>query len=68
MATDGIDEENGIVDVYKLLPKRGDSIMIVNCGDHFEVRHHKWAVQQVPAIELTPHDIECLKQGRITWN
>jgi hypothetical protein len=68
MATDGIDEERGIVDVYKLLPEQGDSIMIVNCGDHFEVRHHKWSVQSVPPIELTPYDIECLKQGLITWN
>ena len=68
MATDGIDEENGIVDVYRLLPEQGDSVMIVNCGTHFEVRHHRWSVQQVPTMELTPHDIELLKQGRIRWH
>ena len=66
--TDGIDEKNGIVDVYKLLPKRGDSVMIVNCGTHFEVRHHSWDMDDRPAIELTEQDIELLKQGLITWN
>lgn len=68
MAADGIDEENGIVDVYKLLPDCGDSVMIVNCGDHFEVRHHKWSLNPVPPIELTQQDIELLKRGLITWN
>ena len=63
--TDGINEETGTVNVYKLLPDAGDSILIVNCGDHYEVRHHTW---KPSSLELTPDDIDKLKQGRIVWN
>ena len=65
---DGIDEETGMVDVYTLLPKAGDSVMIVNCGDHFELRQHTWAVQNAPPLYLTDEDITRLKQGSIVWN
>ena len=65
MSRDGIDEKTGTVDVYKLCPQQGDSIMIVNCGTHFEVRHHHW--EQSPLV-LTEQDIEMLKRGQITWN
>ena len=65
MKGDGIDEVSGTVDVYKLCPEPGDSIMIVNCGTHYEVRHHHWEPQP---MTLTPEDIELLKQGLITWN
>jgi len=68
MNEDGIDEKTGLVDVYTLLPKPGDSVMIVNCGDHFELRHHSWSVTGVPPLVLTDHDIELLKQGIVTWN
>jgi hypothetical protein len=64
----GIDEKNGTVNVHELLPDPGDSVMIVNCGDYYEVRHHKWSVGATPAICLTDEDIEHLKQGSITWN
>jgi hypothetical protein len=65
---DGIDETTGKVDVYRLCPNPGDSIMVVNCGDHFELRHHSWSVNEEPPIFLTELDIELLKQGLITWN
>ncbi len=65
MAGDGIDEVTGKVDVYKLCPEKGDSIMIVNCGTHYEVRHHHW---DLPPLLLTDEDIERLRRGQITWN
>ena len=65
---DAIDEETGQVNVFELLPEAGDSVMIVNCGDHFEVRHHRWRVNHSPQIFLTDEDIELLKRGQITWN
>ena len=63
--SDCIDEKTGTVQVYKLLPNPGDSIMIVNCGDHFEVRYHHW--EEHP-VELTLQEIEDLKRGHIIWN
>lgn len=63
--SDGIDEKSGTVNVYKLLPEPGDSLMIVNCGTHFEIRHHHWSK---PPLALTDEDIEKLKQGSIVWN
>lgn len=63
--SDGIDEKTGMVNVYQLLPEPGDSLMIVNCGTHFEIRHHHWTT---PPLVLTEQDIEKLKQGLITWN
>lgn len=64
--SDGIDEKTGTIDVYKLCPEEGDSIMIVNCGSHYEVRHHHW--DSVPPLFLTEEDIEMLKRGQIKWN
>jgi len=68
MKVDGIDDKTGLVDVFTLLPKPGDSVMIVNCGDHYEMRQHSWTVTGAPPLLLTDHDIEQLKQGIITWN
>lgn len=65
MSKTGIDEKTGTLDVYRLCPEMGDSIMVVNCGTHFEVRHHHWEQQPFGLTEL---DIEYLKQGLITWN
>ena len=65
MSRDGIDQETGTVNVYKLLPNPGDSLMIVNCGTHFEIRHHHWEPQ---ALTLTDEDIERLKAGTIVFN
>lgn len=62
---DGIDEATGTVDVYSLCPNPGDSIMVVNCGSHFEVRHHHW--EETP-LNLTDKDVTNLRQGLITWN
>ncbi len=62
---DGIDEESGTVNVYALCPEPGDSVMIVNCGETFEIRRHRWDVN--PLI-LTDHDIDNLKSGRIIWH
>jgi hypothetical protein len=65
---DGIDRDKGIIDVYRLLPKRGDSLMIVNCGSHFEVRQRSWSQTREPPLLLTEEDFESMKQGTITWN
>ena len=64
-AADGIDKANGTVDVYKMCPEPGDSIMIVNCGTHFEVRHHHWVNSP---FSLTEEDIEDMKSNKIVWN
>lgn len=60
-----IDEDTGDVNVYELLPNEGDTIIITNCGNHYEIKYHHWSV---PPLLLTEADIELLKQGRITWN
>ncbi len=65
MADDAFNEETGMIDVYKLLPEQGDSVMVVNCGDHFEIRHHHFGPEP---LLLTDQDIELLKRGHITWN
>lgn len=65
MSKDGIDEHTGTVNVYKLCPEAGDTIMIVNCGTHYEIRHQHW--EQTP-LGLTDQDIEFMKQGLIVWN
>lgn len=62
---DGIDEMNGTVDVYKLCPKPGDSITVINCGTHYEVRH---AHYEVRPLYLTDEEIEALKAGTIVFN
>ena len=53
------------MNVYKLCPEVGDSIMVVNCGDHFELRHHHWMTEP---LLLTDEDITKLKQGILTLN
>jgi len=63
-----IDEEDGTVNVYKLLPNPGDSVMIVNCGNRFEIRHHSWVEGEGGMLMLTEEDIDKLTAGRIVWN
>lgn len=63
----GIDEDTGTVNVYDACPNKGDSVMIVNCGDHFEVRHHTRETVTQAAV-LTEDEINRLKQGHITWH
>lgn len=58
----GINEEDGIVEVFKVCPREGDSVLIVNCGDHFEVR------QRSGDAILTDEDIRRLTQGQVTWH
>ena len=65
VASKGIDEKTGLVNVYELLPRPGDSITIINLGSHFEIRHQHY---ESPPLILTDADIENLKQGRIVWN
>ena len=62
----GIDEDSGTVNVYAACPNKGDSVMIVNCGDHFEVRHH--SRQLPPEATLTDDELRRLHQGQITWH
>jgi hypothetical protein len=48
------------------IPNEGDSIMIVNCGDHYEMHSHSW--QQPSPLILTDEDIAALTAGKVTWN
>jgi len=63
--SDGIDKEKGTLNLYELLPLAGDSLMVVNCGTHYEIRHHHWGL---PPLLLTNEDIDKLRAGAITWN
>jgi len=63
--SNGIDEKTGVINVFKLCPEPGDSIMIVNCGTHFELRHQHW---EPVTLSLTEEELEGLRQGIITWN
>jgi hypothetical protein len=62
---DGIDRDNGTINVYELLPEKGDSLTVTNCGTHFQLQHQHWTT---PPLGLTDNDIENLKQGLIIWN
>lgn len=68
MSRHGIDEDEGTVNVYKACPKEGDSVMIVNCGDHFEVRHHSRTIPTTTEAALTEDDISQLQLGTIIWH
>lgn len=68
MSDRGIDTKNGIIHLYEVIPNEGDSVMIVNCGDHLEFRQHSWQDSAVPPIFLTEEEIDWLREGRITWN
>lgn len=65
MSNKGINQHTGDVNVYELLPEQGDSLMVVNCGTHFEIRYHRW---ESPPLTLTDEDIDGLKEGRIKFN
>jgi len=65
MSGDGIDEKTGTLNVYQLLPEQGDSLMVVNCGDHYEIKRHRWTIEP---IFLTDEDIAYLKAGTIVWH
>ena len=59
------DEKHGRINLYEMLPQKGDMLVVQNCGDHFEINHHHWSQ---PPLLLTEVDIDLLKQGLITWN
>lgn len=61
-----IDQMTGDVNVYDLCPEKGDSILVVNCGTHFEIRYHRWQIGE--PVALSDEDIEDMKHGRITWH
>ena len=63
---DGIDRKKGTINLYELLPEKGDMLTITNCGNRFEIRHQHWELNS--GIYLTDEDIENLKQGSIVWN
>ena len=65
MSDDGIDRKNGTVNLYIICPLPGDSVQIVNCGTHYEVRHRHWEPEP---LMLTDDDIEQLRSGEITWH
>jgi hypothetical protein len=64
---DVIDEETGMIDVYGLLPNQGDSVLIVNCGSHFELRASS-GLHYPAGLTLTAEEIERLKERRIVWH
>jgi len=66
LMTAGIDKETGTINVHELLPNLGDSLMIVNCGDHYEMRESHYEL--VPEIALTEEEIRCLQAGMVTWH
>lgn len=65
VSDDPIDQKTGNVNVYMLCPEPGDSVMIVNCGTHYEVRQHSWEPRP---LYLTDEDIERIKHGEVTWH
>lgn len=58
-------EKPQAVILQDMIPNEGDSIMIVNCGDYYEM--HSNSRTPHPLV-LTETDIERLKQGLIVWN
>ena len=68
MSRYGIDEDSGTVDVHRACPNEGDSVMIVNCGDHFEVRHHSREPITTTEAVLTDEELNKLRSGHIVWH
>jgi len=63
MNVEGINEKDQIIDLHKLLPDQGDSVMIVNCGDHYEIQH-----RTLKPPFLTEDDVDHLNAGTIRWH
>jgi hypothetical protein len=61
-----INQLTGDVNLYELCPEQGDSILVVNCGTHYEIRYHRWDLGHPAA--LTDQDIDDIRHGRITWH
>lgn len=64
MAGKLVDPDAGSLNLYELLPMQGDSMWVMNCGDHYEIRYYRVVG---PALTLTADDIEALKNGEITF-
>lgn len=65
MNIDGINEQEGSINLHELLPAVGDSVMIVNRGDHFELNQQPFPH---PTLLLTNDEIERIRKGTIIWN
>ena len=65
--TETSDKDRGAIDLHRLLPSRGDSVLIVNCGDHFELRGHSVGSRPAPLV-LTDEDIDRLTEGKMIWH
>lgn len=64
--SDGIDHKRKTIDLLRMLPKPGDSALIVNCGTHFEVSYSNGFDAEFPS--LTEEDIAALQEGRVVWH
>lgn len=63
--SDGIDQKKGTINVRILCPEPGDTVVVVNCGSHYEVRHQNWTAEP---LYLTDEDIEQMRMGEIIWH
>ena len=59
-----INPDAGSLNLHELLPTHGDSMWVMNCGDHYEIRYYGVVG---PALTLTADDTEALKNGEITF-
>ena len=57
-------KDDGTINVYKLCPRAGDTIMVVNCGTHYELRYPS----RGDVGKLTEQDVDDLTHGRVTWH
>lgn len=63
--SDTIDQKRGTINVRELLPEHGDSLVVTNCGTHYEVKHLNWTQ---PPLSLTDDDIDALVSGKVVWH
>ena len=64
MSSKPIDPDTGLLNAYDLCPGEGDSMWVMNCGDHFEIRYYRVIGE---ALRLTEDDMDKLRRGEITW-
>ena len=63
-----IDEDTGTVNVYRMLPQVGDSVLITNYGYFFQVQNSGPSYINQKALTLTSEDVDALREGRVTWH
>ena len=62
-------KEACMIDLVKLLPKKGMAITIVNAGEGMYRLYQFTPPEQVmPECELTEADIEALRRGEVIFN